>query len=102
MPVSGESQHTFGGVMQISDTELKKVMLLGSLRLAEPIEEAEASPRPGDEPLIRALTQEILEMPDREDRVAELRARIDAGTYNPTSEEIADAMVRRSIADQIR
>lgn len=87
--------------MQISDTELKKVMTLGSLRLAEPVEE-EVSPRPGDEPMIKALTQEILEMPDREDRIAELRAKIEAGTYRPSAEEIADAMVRRSIADKIR
>ncbi len=88
--------------MQISDTELKKVMLLGSLRLAEPIDEAEVSPRPTDGPLIHALTQEILAMPDREDRVSELRAKIEAGTYNPSSEEIADAMVRRAIADSVR
>lgn len=88
--------------MQISDSELKKVMSLGSLRLAEPIEETEVSPRPTDGPLIKALTAEVIAMPDREDRLTELRAKIEAGTYKPDAADIADAMVRRSIADRVR
>ena len=34
--------------------------------------------------------------------IAELKAKIEAGEYNPTGDEIADAMIRRSIADRIR
>ena len=41
-------------------------------------------------------------MPDREEYIAELKAKIDAGQYNPTSDDIADAMIRRNIADRIR
>lgn len=88
--------------MQISDKELKKVMLLGSLRLAEPVDDLEPSPRPGDEALIKALTAEILEMPDREDRIEEIRAKMASGEYKPSADEIADAMMRRAIADRIR
>ena len=38
----------------------------------------------------------------RDDVVAELRARIEAGEYNPTGSEIAEAMIRRAIADRVR
>jgi negative regulator of flagellin synthesis FlgM len=41
-------------------------------------------------------------MPDREDMIAEIKAKIEAGDYQPSSDEIADAMIRRSIADHIR
>jgi anti-sigma28 factor (negative regulator of flagellin synthesis) len=55
-----------------------------------------------DVELIRRVTQEVVHMPDREDRIAELRAQIEAGEYNPTGDDIADAMIRRAIADRIR
>lgn len=88
--------------MQISNTELKKVMATGSLRITEPLEEKEWTLPESDQGLVKALTAEILEMPDREDRISEIRQKIEAGTWNPTSDEIADAMIRRSIADRIR
>lgn len=55
-----------------------------------------------DADLIKEVVADINAMPDREEFVAELRARIEAGTYNPSSEDIADTMVRRAIADKIR
>lgn len=51
--------------------------------------------------MVQLLVSKVVSMPDREDRVAELKARYEAGEYNPTSEEIADAMIRRSIADSL-
>jgi negative regulator of flagellin synthesis FlgM len=40
------------------------------------------------------------QVPDvREARVRELKAQVDAGTYNVSSEDIADLMLRRIIAD---
>lgn len=87
--------------MQISDTEIRRILVLGGLRLTEP-EELEMSPKPTDGPLIKAVTADVMAMEDRTDRIAELKAKIDAGEYNPSSEEIANAMVRRAIADQIR
>ncbi|MCW5941125.1 MAG: flagellar biosynthesis anti-sigma factor FlgM [Fimbriimonadaceae bacterium] len=50
--------------------------------------------------IVARLTKRIANMPEREELVAELKARIEAGTYNPTGEEIADAMIRRAIADE--
>jgi negative regulator of flagellin synthesis FlgM len=55
-----------------------------------------------DQALIQQVTGDVLEMADREEVVAQLKARIEAGTYSPTGEEIADAMIRRNIADRIR
>jgi negative regulator of flagellin synthesis FlgM len=55
-----------------------------------------------DRGLIESLVEKVKQMPDREDRVAELKAQVQAGTYNPSSADIADAMVRRAIADRVR
>jgi anti-sigma28 factor (negative regulator of flagellin synthesis) len=53
-----------------------------------------------DQELIAATVQRIEAAPDREDRIAELKARIAAGEYMVTGEEIADAMIRRAAADR--
>lgn len=89
--------------MRISDTEVKKI-LSGSDALVQEIEEIslEGARNGRDKQLIREVVADVLAMPDRDDYVAELKARIDAGTYHPTGEEIADAMIRRTIADRVR
>ena len=90
--------------MRISDEQVKKV--LSQQALVEEIQdmdlEMEPSPKPTDGPLIAKVTKEVVNMPDREDRIAEVKAAIEAGTYNPTGDDIADAMIRRAIADRIR
>lgn len=83
--------------MRISDEQIRS--LLGE-DLANRLEGYERKPE--DERLIARLTERIIEMPDREQMIAELKARIDAGTYNPTADEIADAMIRRNVADRVR
>ncbi|MFQ3667999.1 MAG: flagellar biosynthesis anti-sigma factor FlgM [Fimbriimonadaceae bacterium] len=57
---------------------------------------------PVPEEVVRGVVRQVIRMPDREDRVAEIRARIEAGDYNPTGYEIAEAMIRRAIADRVR
>lgn len=43
---------------------------------------------------IRTTQQAIGDLPDvREDRVAELKAKIDAGAYNPSAQDIAEKMI---------
>lgn len=88
--------------MRISDEQMKKVVArrkeLGEsqdsdLGLREGTRESS-----GD--IVARLTKRIANMPEREDLVAELKAKIEAGEYNPTGEEIADAMLRRAIADE--
>lgn len=90
--------------MRISDEQVKKVLsddraayhdaLIGPI--SRPVGREE------DKDLIDALTAEVMKMPDREDYVAELQAKIQSGEYNPSGDEIVDAMIRRAIADRIR
>lgn len=87
--------------MQISERETKKILELGHNYPAR--DEAELSnPAIDDAELVRELTAKVIDMPDREDRIAELKAAIDSGTYNVSGHEIIEAMIRRAIADRIR
>lgn len=54
-----------------------------------------------DADLIAEVTAQVNAMPDREDMIADLKARIESGDYNPSAEEITDTMIRRAIADRI-
>ena len=89
--------------MRISDIEVKKI-LSGSDSLVQEIEEIslEGARHGRDKELIQQVAADVVAMPDRADTIAEIKARLDAGTYNPTGDEIADAMIRRAIADRIR
>ncbi len=89
--------------MRISDNELKKVINTTPTDIVDQIVEiGEHIGRAEDQALVEKLTAEVVAMPDREEMIAELRARIEAGTYNPSAEDIVDGMVRRSIADRVR
>ena len=93
--------------MQISDEQVRLVQrLLADSKLADEIQEMDlpldSYPRPDDAELINQVVDAVMRLPDREDRIAELKARIETGDYNPTGAEIADAMVRRAIADKMR
>ena len=89
--------------MRISDNEVKKILSGAHATLVEDIvNRGQELDREADEQLATQVTQDVLAMGDREDQIADLKARIEAGTYNPTGDEIADAMIRRSIADRVR
>ncbi|MBV6503032.1 MAG: hypothetical protein AKCLJLPJ_01093 [Fimbriimonadales bacterium] len=52
--------------------------------------------------LIRKVRDEVMAMPEvRAELVAELKARIERGEYQVSSEDIVDSMIRRAIADRI-
>jgi anti-sigma28 factor (negative regulator of flagellin synthesis) len=55
-----------------------------------------------DKELITETVSAVVAMPDRDGLVEDLRARIAAGTYRPTSEEIVDVMLRRAVVDRVR
>lgn len=55
-----------------------------------------------DADLIADVTAQVNAMPDREEMINELKARIEAGEYNPTGEEITETMIRRAIADRMK
>ena len=88
--------------MRISDAEIKKI-LNGEYSVVEDIirHEKVSELKRENEELIKQVTQDVLAMPDREAMVAELKARIEAGDYNPSGDEIADAMMRRAVADRL-
>jgi len=100
MPVRGHGLKE--KTMRISDEQMKKVISQlkeqGAHQDASPLIEPGYRESNGD--VISRLTKRILNMPEREELVAQLKARIEAGEYNPTGEEIADAMLRRAIADE--
>jgi negative regulator of flagellin synthesis FlgM len=88
--------------MRISDNEVKKI-LSGQYAVVEELIglERDIQKREKDADLITQVTEEVIVMPDREEMIAELKRKIEAGEYNPSGEDIADAMIRRSIADRI-
>jgi negative regulator of flagellin synthesis FlgM len=88
--------------MRISDDELKKVINSAPADIVDQIVEiGESRGRAEDQKLVEKLTSDVMAMPDREEMIADLRARIEAGTYNPSAEDIVDGMVRRTIADRM-
>ncbi len=48
-----------------------------------------------DETIVQKLTSEIFRMKDRNDRIKEIRKKLQAGIYHLTGEEIAEGMIRR-------
>ena len=49
---------------------------------------------------VRRIAELIKQLPDvREDRVQELKAQVENGTYHVSSDDIADLMIRRALAD---
>ena len=88
--------------MRISDNELKKVRTSQYAVVADIVDLGHSiKSRDQEAEHIKQVTAEVIAMPDREDLIADLKARIEAGNYNPAGDDIADAMIRRSIADRI-
>ena len=87
--------------MKVSNEQIARV-------IAEPVITPDANKvddaviRLVDAELVQSVTREVLNAPDREAMVAELKAKIDAGSYQVSADEIVDTMVRRAIADRIR
>ena len=89
--------------MRISDNEVKKLLSTPSTEVEAIVEfSPEVYDPAADQDLIRKVKADVMSMSDREEMVADLKARVEAGTYNPTGDEIADTMIRRSIADRVR
>lgn len=91
--------------MRISDTEVKKILQKQQDIVNQILEIEKGIDDPSfetDPAFVKEVTRRVMEMPDREEMIAELKARIAAGTYNPTGDEIAEAMIRRAIADRVR
>ena len=94
--------------MRISDSEVKKIITHAHEGMPthaivnEIIDIGVTADIKQDRPLIESVLKTVKEMPDREDVIADIKARIAAGTYNPTGDEIADTMIRRAVADKLQ
>jgi len=94
--------------MRISDSEVKRILAQTQEGKSHPaiVEEIltigiEADLRK-DKELVDQVVEIVQQMPDRDEVIADLRSRIESGTYNPSGADIADAMIRRTIADRVR
>lgn len=84
--------------MKISDKQIEEI------KKGNPVAQQKVDAaviRLTDAGLIADVTAKVNAMPDREDMINELKAKIEAGEYNPTGEEITETMIRRAIADKI-
>ena len=89
--------------MRISDTELKKVINRPSITIVDAIVEAgQEHQRQQDQELVETVSVEVLKMGDRDAMIEELKLQIASGSYNPSGEEIVDAMIRRAVADDVK
>lgn len=88
--------------MRVSDNEIKKLKSGHYAVVSDIVELGQTiQTREKEADIIKQVSAEVMAMPDREDLVADLKARIESGNYNPSSDDIADAMIRRSIADRL-
>ena len=88
--------------MKVSNEQIASVLAHhGALTPESAVVDA-AVIRVADKDLVESVVEKVKATPDREDRIAELKAKLDAGQYNPSGDDIADAMIRRAIADRIR
>lgn len=56
-----------------------------------------------DAELVKEVLADVKAQPDiREDRVTELKAAYESGQYNVDAKAVADAIVRRALADRIK
>ncbi len=87
--------------MKISTEQVKKVLSAAAHPAPDMKSVDKTVIKLMDAELIAKLTLEVEKMGDREEMVAALKARIEAGEYQPTGDDIADAMIRRAVADSI-
>ncbi len=88
--------------MKISAEQLKKVAESGDAVTDEKALVDEAVIRLTDKDLIQEIARKVADMPDRDEMVASIKARIESGEYDVSGDDVADAMIRRAIADKVK
>ena len=88
--------------MKISTEQLQKVAEAGGSITPDSALVDAAVIKLTDKALIQEITHKVADMPDREEMVAALKAKIESGEYQVSGEDIADAMIRRELADKIK
>lgn len=88
--------------MKVSAEQIKKIVSSGGqLTPSEAVVDG-AMIRLLDKDLVERVSKDVLAMPDREHLVEEVKAKLASGNYRPSGDEIADAMIRRMVADRVR
>ena len=88
--------------MKISTEQLKKVAESGDTVTDEKAMVDAAVIRLTDKDLIQDIARKVADMPDRDEMVASIKARIESGEYDVSGDDVADAMIRRAIADRVK
>ena len=88
--------------MKISKEQLKKVAEAGDSFTDDKAKVDEAVIRLTDKDLIQDIARKVADMPDRDEMVASIKARIESGEDDVSGEDVADAMIRRAIADKVK
>ncbi len=87
--------------MKISTDQLEKVKALdGQVTPPEHVVDT-AVIKLMDRDLILSVVDSVNNMPDRDEQVNEIKARIERGEYSVSSDDIVDSMIRRARADRI-
>jgi negative regulator of flagellin synthesis FlgM len=100
------STEEVGRIMQAG--RLNRTNLVGPKGYGRPVEprnlaRARSTEAPNPDSEVQRVTKLVNDLPDvREDLVQALKARVEAGTYHVSGEEIADLMIRRTWADSMR
>ena len=89
-------------IVKISQEQLKKVASTRGAVTPDSALVDEAVIRLTDKDLIQEIARKVADMPDRDEMVASIKARIEAGDYDLSGEDVADAMIRRAIADSVK
>lgn len=87
--------------MRISDHEIQKIVHGTTAETPDALLALGHEKLQDDDALVARTVERVMATGDREHMIADLKARIEAGTYNPTSQQIVDAMARRAIADHL-
>jgi flagellar biosynthesis anti-sigma factor FlgM len=102
------STEEVGRIMQAG--RLNRTSLIGPKGYGRPVEprnfasaRARSAEAPNPDAEVQRVKALVEALPDvREDLVQALKARVEAGTYHVSSDEIADLMIRRTWADSMR
>lgn len=96
--------------MQITLNEARRVAMMYQSEQQERVDRDKIEPESvpelnlsDDVNLVQAVTNEVRELPDvRAERVRELKALVESGNYHVESKAVAEAIVKRAIADKLR
>jgi negative regulator of flagellin synthesis FlgM len=93
--INGNTSNSFEAISAARQNEVRKGENETSVENKNGVRGADKIELSGEASKISRLVDRIRELPDvREDKVNALKAKIEAGEFNPTSDAIADAILK--------